>query len=142
MRKSFLAVVTACMLAACMGFDLEPPMLEAIWRNHTTEPVATELTTRAPDSDGSASGTVMPCDVGGGATDLADDMSWELKVEGEVVLDSTHRLPSARDGEVVEIIVDIHPEGSKVEAVSVRRALDESAWAQHFGSLREEMACR
>ena len=142
MRRSFPAVLVAGMLAACAGFDLEPPVLQVIWRNHTSEPVATELSTRAPESDSSAGGTVVPCDVGGGGTDLADDMSWELTVEGEVVLDSSHRLPSAHDGEMVEIIVDIYPEGAKVEAISVRRALDGSAWAQHFESLREEMACQ
>ena len=133
------------MVSACIGLELEPPMLEVIWLNQTNAPIATELRDRTSDSSGGASGTVHPCDLGGGATTLLDDSTWtwEITVDDAVVIDSRHPIPPADAGEVVEIIVDVRPQdGAVVRSISVRRALDDPAAGQYLDSLAKEMPCR
>jgi hypothetical protein len=59
------------------------------------------------------------------------------------VIDSSHPIPPADAGEVVEIIVDVRPaDGAVVRSISVRRALDDPAAGQYLDSLAKEMPCR
>lgn len=88
------------------------PMLALIIRNHSDREVDARLEEEGPQSAGSSSGPVSPCDLSWFGSNWFEGVSYVATVGGEVVFDMADHDLKVPSGQVLEILVDVRPDAA------------------------------
>ena len=120
----------------------EQPMIDVWYLNPTSDVVELRTESREPDSNGGTEGNVSACDISGASWTLVELQTWEVMVNGMVVLDSSAELPDPGPGEALEVVLTRHPDGTHaVEFARVRPVLSEAELQDRHRELRAGMDC-